>query len=149
MPPPAPAEKHLPELIEAQAKRIESLAREIEKQRLEVNGLHEQKRVADQKADESTLKYAQLKLEAYLGLWKVVIVAIAVVIVACLIAALLWFRHKDLAELVKAARPEKPAQIASAPAAAGGSASAVASSAPGDASAPASVSKNVAPGSPR
>lgn len=147
MPPPAPAEKHVLDLVEAQAKRIDIQASEIERRWQEVKGLHAQVRDADRRADESPLKYAQLKLEAYLGLWKVVSVAVAVVIVALLVAALLWFRHKELAELVKAAWAEEPSQTVSVREAGGGSASSAASSLPQGASA--SASRKVSPGSPR
>lgn len=123
-PAPAPVERRSLELIAAQAARINSQVKEINTLWAEVKRRREKEADDNKQAAERSSKYGQLKLEAQLGLCKVVIIAIAVVfaieIVASLFAALMWFRHKELTELVKAARA--PAPVASAPMAAGSSA---------------------------
>jgi hypothetical protein len=133
MPLPDPPEKHLLGLVEAQARRIDSQAGEIERLGKRVESLQKDKLEAQLKADERPFKYSQLRLEAQLGLWKVVAASIAGVVVAALLFALVWFRHAELAELLRAARQAAAVPVAAVPAAAGASATAGPGPAPGGA----------------
>lgn len=117
-PAPTPVEKHMLELIEAQARRIAAQAAELEGSRAGLKDPDMQSLLADVKKREIDSRHAQLRLEAWLGLTKVAIVVIAVTL-------LLWFKLPELLDLLDALRsePSAPAEIVSA---AGGSAPALA-----------------------
>jgi hypothetical protein len=148
-PPSAPVDKPQIDLIAAQANRIGAQVAEIDRLWQEVQVLHKHKLDAERKVDEHRLKYAQLRLEAWLGLWKLVTVAAAVVVVAGLLAGLIAFKPKEVADLLKAARPAEPSASAPAAKPAGGSSPASSSSAPGGASAAASGAKSAPPAEKR
>lgn len=90
------------DLIEAQAGRISTQAEEIDRLSKAVQTLQAQKLEVERRLDEHRWKYPQLQLEARIGLWKVLIVALAVVVVAWILAALVFFKHRELAELLEA-----------------------------------------------
>lgn len=94
-PPPTAVEQHMLALIEAQARRLGAQAEELERQRNELKDTELQRLLAAVRKEEVQRKYAQLRLEAWLGLAKVAIVVVA-------IAFVLWFMLPDLLDLLDA-----------------------------------------------
>ena len=99
------------DLIEAQAKRIDTQATEIKDLWTQVKDLHREKLLAEDKSSELCKKYSQLDLEAQLGLKKVVIVVGA-------IAFMLGLTLHELPDVLKALpriRPQPTAAAVKAP----------------------------------